>query len=447
MRTRSGSGSCPCWSRSPGRSERAAGRATRRSCSACSSGSPCPSSRTPQSRPRTSRRSSRSASRSGISSTSAPSSSPSRRAGSRRGGSGSSRGRSRRPRTAYLIATTPYHAYEHLYSDAFGLAILEWLNRTWYFTNTDLKRLLLGILVLTVVAGLASDLLRRAVGSAAASDSRQSPSAARVAALVVAWNLTGEIAAADASNSIATTFRSTLPTPPDWIDQATGREADDVHRQVAAGLECVLVDRVLEPVDRRRLVGRRERPAARSRASPRTSRTWTARSSPQIPVDFAVATPGVDMVGKVAEMAGGLTLYRLSKPIRIRDSVIGITPDGWMSTSARLHALREAERTSWSGGGHAEPGGGLRQRAGLAHRRSACRSCASTRTANRPPAGCSPSGARTLRSTPCDSLAVRIPVRPPFRVDVSADRTFQPSQYDPRQLSAQVGFGFEPAKR
>src|SRR5262249_48688003 len=104
--------------------------------------------------------------------------------------------------TAYLIATTPYHAYEHLYSDAFGLAILEWLNRTWYMTNPGLKRLLFGILVLTVVAGLASDLLRRrsprrgfrlaavAVGGT-------------VAALVVAWNLTGEIAAANASNSIA----------------------------------------------------------------------------------------------------------------------------------------------------------------------------------------------------------------------------------------------------
>jgi hypothetical protein len=52
-----------------------------------------------------------------------------------------------------------------------------------------------------------------------------------------------------------------------------------------------------------------------------------------------------------------------------------------------------------------------------------------------------------VRSTPCQTLSVRIPVRPPFRVDVSADRTFQPSQYDPRQLSVQIGFGFQPKAR
>jgi hypothetical protein len=39
---------------------------------------------------------------------------------------------------------------------------------------------------------------------------------------------------------------------------------------------------------------------------------------------------------------------------------------------------------------------------------------------------------------------VRIPVRLPFRIDVTATGTFQPSQYDPRQLSAQIGFGFSP---
>jgi hypothetical protein len=49
-----------------------------------------------------------------------------------------------------------------------------------------------------------------------------------------------------------------------------------------------------------------------------------------------------------------------------------------------------------------------------------------------------------VRSNPCDTLTVRIPVREPFRIDVSAAGTFQPSQYDQRHLSAQVGFAFEP---
>jgi hypothetical protein len=50
----------------------------------------------------------------------------------------------------------------------------------------------------------------------------------------------------------------------------------------------------------------------------------------------------------------------------------------------------------------------------------------------------------TLRSTPCQVRAVRIPARTPFRIDVAAVGTFQPSQFDQRRLSAQLAFGFEP---
>src|SRR5262249_3071375 len=44
--------------------------------------------------------------------------------------------------TGYLIATTPYHAYEHFNSDAPGLAILQWMNRTWSLTIGNLRGLL-----------------------------------------------------------------------------------------------------------------------------------------------------------------------------------------------------------------------------------------------------------------------------------------------------------------
>jgi hypothetical protein len=52
----------------------------------------------------------------------------------------------------------------------------------------------------------------------------------------------------------------------------------------------------------------------------------------------------------------------------------------------------------------------------------------------------------TLRSTPCQTKVVRIPAVTPFRIDVTARGTFQPSQYDLRQLSAQVAFGFTPRR-
>jgi hypothetical protein len=52
----------------------------------------------------------------------------------------------------------------------------------------------------------------------------------------------------------------------------------------------------------------------------------------------------------------------------------------------------------------------------------------------------------TVRSKPCDTKVVRIAARTPYRIDISAVGTFQPSQYDLRELSAQVSFGFEGRK-
>ena len=345
---------------------------------------------------------------------------------------------------AYLIATTPYHAYEHLYSDAFGLAILEWLNRTWYMTNTDLERLLYGILAFTVAAGIASHVLRyrkgperlRTVGLVLA---------AGVGALVFAWNLTGEIAAADASNSIAKTFRSTLPTPPDWIDQATGRARTMfIGKSLQGSNEFWSIEFWNQSIGDVWSVDATV-PAPGPGITPDMT-NLDGQVAPQIPVRYAVATPGVDMVGRIIETAGGLRLYRLSRPIRIADSETGVTPDGWMSTSAQYNRF-------------GPPG----SRPGVAvivlSRAAACGNVPAAHmtirvsrlhiNAQRQPTGGRPLAVRhaTVRSTPCQTLSVRIPVRPPFRVDVSADRTFQPSQYDPRQLSVQIGFGFQPNAR
>jgi hypothetical protein len=48
-----------------------------------------------------------------------------------------------------------------------------------------------------------------------------------------------------------------------------------------------------------------------------------------------------------------------------------------------------------------------------------------------------------VRSNPCGSQQIRIPARTPYRIDLSAVGTFQPSLADTRHLSAQVTFGFE----
>jgi len=343
---------------------------------------------------------------------------------------------------AYLIATTPYHAYEHLYSDAFGLAILEWLNRTWYFTNTDLKRLLFGILTFTVAIAVASRFLRNR-----SSKPRYGTAAlilaAFVGALVVGWNLTGEIAAANGSNSIATTFRSTLPTPPDWIDQATGRARTlFIGKSLQGSNDFWSIEFWNQSIGDVWSVD-----ATVPGPGPGVTPNYTSldgRVDPQIPVRYAVSTPGVDMVGRLVETAAGLHLVRLARPIRMADSELGVTPDGWMSTNAEYNRF---------GGPNSRPG----QAVIVLSRAAACGNVPAAHITIRlsrlaiDPKNKQPTAGRllarrrtTIRSTPCQTRAIRIPVRPPFHVDVSADRTFQPSQYDPRQLSVQIGFGFNP---
>jgi hypothetical protein len=336
----------------------------------------------------------------------------------------------------YLLATTPYHNNEDFYSDAPGLTILQWLNRTWSFTTTDAKRLLFGILIGSVVLALVRELglvRRRTVVVVAAV----------LGAAIVGWNLTGEIAAANRSNSFADGFRGVLPTPPDWIDRETGRARAMFLGTALAGSNAFWsLEFWNQSVGDVWSVD-----SSAPKPGPTTTpnyRDLTGALDPQLPDDWIVASPGVDPVGTLKETVGGLRLYRVRHPIRLLDAHGGVTPDGWMSNDAWYYRFTSAGT---------KPGVAV-----IALSRTAA--CGSFRPSHftitvsrlrvtphpdsQPVAGrVLAVRRRTLRSTPCEAKTVRIAVRPPFRVDVHAVGTFQPSDFDPRQLSAQVGFSFE----
>ena len=338
----------------------------------------------------------------------------------------------------YLLATTPYHNNEKLYSDALGLAILQWFNQTWYVTTNDARWILFGILAATAVAALVREaLLRRGLGAGAVV-----PAALVLGALAVGWNLAGEIQAAHASNEIARAFRGDLPTPPDWIDRPTGRQSTMVIGESMSGSDAFWslefwnqsvgyvwsVDGTAPP------------------PGPVTTPNYVdlrGTLDPQVPARWIVAGAGVDPVGTPHQEVGGLRLYKATPPLRIAAAEGMISPDGWMSTSSWYY--------------HFAPFGDRRGAALVTLSRAAA--CGNvkpshfvirvTRLRIDPKSG-QPVAGRLLavrrvvvRSTPCDkNKIVRIPVTLPFRVDVTATGTFQPSIYDPRQLSAQVGFGF-----
>ena len=342
----------------------------------------------------------------------------------------------------YLIDSTPYHNTEHFYSDAPGLSILQWLNRKpFYFTTTDAHRLLLGILFGSVALMVLRELARgrRSLQRLAL------PVGALLAVAIIGWNLTGEIAAGNASNSFSDSMRGVLPTPPDWIDRATGRARTMYIGQSLGGSNAFwsvefwnqsITD--VWSVDA-------SAPGPGPTITP-DYRDLTGAVEPQLPIDWIVATPGVDPAGDLRETVGGLRLFHVHRPIRIADAEGGVSTDAaWMSTAAWYY--------------HFAPAG---QKPGYAtvslSRAAACGGyppshMTITLSTLRINASKQPAAGRrlatrklTLRSTPCQTKVVRIPAVTPFRIDVTARGTFQPSQYDLRQLSAQVAFGFTPRR-
>ncbi|MFL5963546.1 MAG: hypothetical protein ACJ757_11720 [Gaiellaceae bacterium] len=342
----------------------------------------------------------------------------------------------------YLLDTTPYHNTEHFYSDAPGLSILQWLNQTWYFTTTDARRLVFGILVGSALLAILREVaLRRGglrrVGAAAG---------ALLAILVVGWNLTGEIAAANASNSFSHTYVA-LPTPPDWIDRTTARARTMFIGQSLGGSAAFWSLEFWNQSigDVWAVDGSAPEPG------PTTTPNYLDLSGavdPQLPLDWIVAAPGVDPVGTPVQTVGGLRLFHVKHPIRIADAEGLVSPDAaWMSTNAWYYRFTSAGT---------KPGFAVitlsRAAACGAYRPSRIAIKLSRLRLTKPPDSQPVAGRLlavrkvTIRSNPCDTQVVRIPARTPYRIDVSAVGTFQPSQYDLRQLSAQISFGFEAPK-
>jgi hypothetical protein len=342
---------------------------------------------------------------------------------------------------AYLLGTTPYHAYEHFYSDAPGLAILQWLNRTWAFTITDLEYLLFGILAFGVLLALAvghGDRMQRRIVHHVVSGVL-----VLTAVGVLAWNITGEIAAANASNSFSKTIAA-LPSPPDWVDRATGREPTlFVGQQIENSNTFWSIEFWNQAIQNVWTV---------DSSSPGIGQTWTPDfagvdgevAAPRIDNRWGIAPPSVTLAGRHKELAGGLQLYELDQPIRITSFTLDVSPDGWMGDKSSFVVFGKPD---------AAPGTVLVS----ASRLASCGDIPPARLTIRltrlringdlqPVPGHLLAEKRlVVRSNPCEGRHVRLRARPPFRIEVSATGFFEPA--DGRKLSVQIGYAFKPDQR
>jgi hypothetical protein len=268
--------------------------------------------------------------------------------------------------------------------------------------------------------------------------------AAVVGALVVGWNLTGEISAADQAVSPAKFQRSLIPTPPDWVDQTNGRARSFfIGRSLQNSNAFWTTEFWNQSIGEVWSVDASAPPPGPTR-TPNFLGT-DGSLDPQLPVDWVVAQPDLPMRGKVVQRAGGLVLYRVSHPIRMIGFDSGITPDGWMTLGTPSRFVRF--------GTH--PVLGTLSISASRASAAACGALAPSHFTFRvyrlrideygqPAPGPPETTARTVvRSTPCENKLLRVRAVAPFLVVGSARGAF--TSGDGRKLTAQVGYSFTPA--
>jgi hypothetical protein len=116
----------------------------------------------------------------------------------------------------YIILTTPYQLPLWPYSDALGFSIVQMANRDLAMDDRDVTWLLVVVLIISIAVLVVPRWLR---------NPRAGLWIAGVAAsLVLAWNVSGEISASNGTNNFSQVLLGNFPSPPNWLDKATGQK-------------------------------------------------------------------------------------------------------------------------------------------------------------------------------------------------------------------------------
>jgi hypothetical protein len=226
-----------------------------------------------------------------------------------------------------LLLTTPYEMGQDISYNTPGIAILQQANRYLRLDPTGAKIGLLALLALSVALLLTPRLLGRGAAWVAVG----------VAAGIIAWNLTGEIAFASASNRTASRALDNIREPVTWLDDHTG------------GAPTLYIGQQMRPDQNGEwllefwnrsvravwsLDGTAQGPGPVLTPDPRAS-DGALSHDPGYP--YVVQETGIEVVGtEVARhlhIAGGhlvnWRLIRIQRPLRLRAAVTGLFADGW----------------------------------------------------------------------------------------------------------------------
>jgi hypothetical protein len=346
----------------------------------------------------------------------------------------------------YVLVGTDYKMDVHLYNDAPGLSILQSANRNLGLTPHGARIVLLSVLAASVAVLLAPRVRRVPAWAVRGL-------VVTAALFVLAWNITGQMAAASASRNFSDELLHNYPRPLNWLDQADhGEPAMYLGQQITDANGLWLLEfwnKSLHYVWS--LDGTAKGPG------PTLSPDLLApdgRITDAPGIRYAVVDPGIDLVGRpvtsVEHHGGGAAqdwrLYRIVPPLRLVDAATGIYADGWAGKQSAYSRYRtpgnqpgfvvvNVSRAAWNG---PAPPGHVTIRVGP------------LRVEDKQPALASVTQIRRWKVESGLERSFVIPTpKPPFRVEVLISPTFVPAQEDShssdvREFGAQVSFGFRP---
>jgi hypothetical protein len=239
----------------------------------------------------------------------------------------------------YLILTTGYEMGQDISYNAPGLAILQQSNRWIALTPGAAKAVLVLILAASVAILLAPRYLRSGTVVLAAT----------VAAVVLAWNLTGEVAFATASNRTSDHALSNIRGEPNWVDRVTGGAptlfiGQQMYPDQTSEWLLEFWNRSIKAVWS--LDGTAQGPGPGLTPDMRATDGVLYEGKGVRPTfPYVVTDRGIEVAGEILarhdhRAGGGFSawrLFRVDQPLRLSGAATGLYADGWSGSKGSAY--------------------------------------------------------------------------------------------------------------
>jgi hypothetical protein len=230
-----------------------------------------------------------------------------------------------------LLLTTPYEMGQDLSYNAPGLAILQQGNRYLRLDADGARIGLLALLALSVGLLLAPRFIRRGASWLMLG----------VAAGIIAWNLTAELAFASASNRTSDRFIDNIRRPLTWVDDHTGgAPAIYIGQRMTPDQngEWLLEfwNRSIRAVWSLDGTAQGPGPVLTPDARPADGVLSQDPGYPYVVEEVGIEVEGTEVARHLHRAGGHLVpwrLIRVTRPLRLRSTITGVFPDGWSGSS------------------------------------------------------------------------------------------------------------------